>query len=118
TGKMFAPKVVGQSGDETFNHFFGDLYPKTIDRSNFKQFCLTKIDEILPILVDYALVSDYNCWLYLDSDGTYSYEILKRENLPDLTYNFNDFSFTRPTVDSWNESNTVKYKGKTVLELQ
>jgi hypothetical protein len=22
-GKMFAPKVVGQAGDETFNHFFG-----------------------------------------------------------------------------------------------
>jgi hypothetical protein len=23
SGKMFAPKAVGQAGEETFNHFFG-----------------------------------------------------------------------------------------------
>lgn len=116
-GKMFAPKVVGQAGDETFNHFFGDLYPETIDRNNFKNFCLTKINEILPIVVDYALVSDYNCWFYR-KDDQFSYEVLKRDDLPELTYNFSDFSFTKPTTESWNESNTVKFKDKTVLELQ
>lgn len=116
-GKMFAPKVVGQAGDETFNHFFGDLYPETINRNNFKNFCLTKINEILPIVVDYALVSDYNCWFYR-KDDQFSYKILKRDDLPELTYNFSDFSFTKPTTVSWNESNTVKFKGKTVLELQ
>lgn len=117
SGKMFAPKVVGQAGDETFNHFFGDLYPETINRNNFKNFCLTKINDILPIVVDYALVSDYNCWFYRKGDQ-FSYEILKRDDLPELTYNFTDFSFTKPTIASWNESNTVKFKGKTVLELQ
>lgn len=117
SGKMFAPKVVGQAGDETFNHFFGDLYPETINRNNFKNFCLTKINEILPIVVDYALVSDYNCWFYR-KDDQFSYEILKRDDLPELTYKFSDFSFTKPTIASWNESNTVKFKGKTVLELQ
>jgi len=117
SGKMFAPKVVGQAGDETFNHFFGDLYPETINRNNFKNFCLTKINEILPIVVDYALVSDYNCWFYR-KDGKFSYEVLKRDDLPELTYNFSDFSFTKPTTASWNESNTVKFKGNTVLELQ
>lgn len=117
SGKMFAPKVVGQAGDETFNHFFGDLYPETINRNNFKNFCLTKINEILPIVVDYALVSDYNCWFYR-KDDQFSYEILKRDDLPELTYNFTEFSFTNPTTASWNESNTVKFKGNTVLELQ
>lgn len=116
-GKMFAPKVVGQAGNETFNHFFGDLYPEVIDRSNFKNFCLTKINEILPVVVDYALVSDYNCWFYLE-EGQYNHEVLKRENLPDLTFAHTDFSFTKSTEESWNESNTVKFKGKTVLELQ
>ena len=116
-GKMFAPKVVGQAGNETFNHFFGDLYPELIDRNNFKHFCLSKIHEVLPIVVDYALVSDYNCWFYREND-TYRCEILKREDLPDLTYSFQDFSFTKASEDSWNESNTVKYKGRTVLELQ
>lgn len=76
-GKMFAPKVVGQAGDETFNHFFGDLYPDIINRNNFKKFCLSKINEMLPIIVDYALVSDYNCWFYRNDD-TFNYEILKK----------------------------------------
>lgn len=117
SGKMFAPKVVGQAGNDTFNHFFGDLYSEAINRNNFKNFCLLKINEILPIVVDYALISDYNCWFYR-KENTFSYEVLKRDDLPDLTYDFKDFSFTKPTKESWNESNTVKFKGKTVLELQ
>ena len=71
----------------------------------------------MPIVVDFALVSDYNCWFYRKGEK-FSYEVLKRDDLPELTYNFSDFSFTKPTTASWNESNTVKFKGKTVLELQ
>jgi hypothetical protein len=116
-GKMFAPKVVGQAGDNTFNHFFGHLNTTEINRTNFKEFCLKNISEILPIVVDYALVSDYNCWFYR-KDDTFSYEIIKRADLPDLTFDKNNFTFTKSTVTEWNESNTVKYKGKTVMELQ
>jgi len=68
-GKMFAPKVVGQAGDETFNHFFGHLSSNHIDKTTFKDFCLNKIDKMLPIIIDYALVSDYNCWLYRTDDS-------------------------------------------------
>lgn len=117
TNKMFAPKVVGQSGDETFNHLFGHLYSQQINRENFKYFCLNKIHEILPIVVDYALVSDYNCWFYFDKDK-YRKFVLKRTDLPELTYQFRDFSFTKPTEAEWKESNTVKYKGTTIMELQ
>ena len=28
------------------------------------------------------------------------------------------FSFTKETIDKWNESNTVKYDGKTIGEFQ
>lgn len=116
-GKMFAPKAVGQAGDKTFNHFFGHLYPNEIDRTNFKEFCLQNISEILPIVVDYALVSDYNCWFYRKNDS-FSHEIIKRDDLPDLTFEKSHFTFTKPTAPKWIESNTVKYKGKTVMELQ
>jgi hypothetical protein len=116
-GKMFAPKVVGQAGDDTFNHFFGHLSTTEITRANFKDFCINHIDEMLPIIVDYALVSDYNCWFYF-SEKTFDYEILKREDLPELTFDYKNFSFTKPTAYEWVESNTIKYKGKTVLELQ
>ncbi len=116
-GKMFAPKVVGQAGDDTFNHFFGHLSLNHIDKTTFKEFCLNNIDKMLPIIVDYALVSDYNCWFYR-TDDSFNYEIIKREDLPELTFEFKDFSFTKPTKNLWNESNTVKYRGKTILELQ
>lgn len=116
-GKMFAPKVVGQAGDDTFNHFFGHLYEEKICKKNFKEFCINSIDEMLPIIVDYALVSDYNCWIYLKEDS-FDYEIIKRDNLPELTFEYKNFSFTKPTATEWIESNTIKYKGKTVLELQ
>lgn len=116
-GKMFAPKVVGQAGNETFNYFFGHLSDEEISKTNFKQFCINHIDEMLPIIVDYAFVSDFNCWLYL-KDKKFHYEILKRDDLPELTFDYKSFSFSKPTVNEWIESNTVKYKGKTVLELQ
>lgn len=117
SGKMFAPKVVGQAGNETFNHFFGHLSTEEITRNNFKEFCLNHIDEMLPIIVDYALVSDFNCWFYI-KDKTFHYEILKRDDLPELTFDYKNFTFTKPTANEWVESNTIKYKGKTVLELQ
>jgi hypothetical protein len=116
-GKMFAPKVVGQAGDETFNHFFGHLSFEKITRSNFKKFCLENIEDMLPIIIDYALVSDYNCWIYYENQNL-KFEIIKRDDLPELTFEKQKFTFTKPTVGSWIESNTIKYNGKTVLELQ
>ena len=116
-GKMFAPKVVGQSGEDTFNHFFGHLSSTEITRKNFKEFCLNNIDEMLPVIIDYALVSDLNCWFYL-KDGKYFNEILKRGDMPELTFEHKNFTFTKTTVSEWNESNTIKHKGKTVLEIQ
>ena len=117
SARMFAPKVVGQSGEKTFNYFFGHLSSKTITKNSFKEFCLLKIDKMLPIIVDYALISDVNCYLYNDNNN-FNYEIIKREEKPDITYNLDDFSFTRGSVNDWNESNTVKYKGKSIIELQ
>lgn len=116
-GKMFAPKVVGQAGDDTFNHFFGHLSIEEISRKNFKNFCINNIDDILPIVIDYALVSDYNCWLYYENEKL-RFDIIKRDDLPELTFDKKNFTFTKPTSSSWIESNTIKYNGKTILELQ
>ena len=115
--KMFAPKVVGQAGDETFNHFFGHLTNEQITRQNFKKFCLEHIEEMLPIIIDYALVSDNNCWIYFENE-VLKFELIKREDLPELTFDRKYFTFTKPTESNWLESNTIKYKGKTILELQ
>jgi hypothetical protein len=34
---------------------------------------------MLPVIVDYALVNDFNCWIYLKEDS-FNYEIIKRES--------------------------------------
>lgn len=116
--KMFAPKVVGQSGDKTFNHFFGDLDSNVINRENFKKFCIEHVEEMLPIIVDYALVSDYNCWMYLKDDNSYDFKIIERGDFPELVFDRKRITFTNPTVAEWGESNTVKYDGVPVAEFQ
>lgn len=117
SGKMFAPKVVGQSGLKVLNHYFGDLYKEEITRDNFKEFCLENVNEILPVLIDYALVSDYNCYVYLFDDDI-EFDTIKRGNFPELTFEKERFTFTKSTVLEWNQSTTVKYDGETVLEMQ
>jgi hypothetical protein len=114
---MFAPKVVGQSGLRLFNHYFGDLYNEEITRDNFKLFCLEKVDEILPVLIDYALVSDHNCFVYFLNEDI-NYDIIERGVFPELTFEKENFTFSRSTVEEWNESTTVRYNGETVLEMQ
>ncbi|MGM1055433.1 MAG: hypothetical protein ACQEWG_06065 [Bacteroidota bacterium] len=116
--KMFAPKIVGQSGDKTFNHYFGDLADEKIDRNNFKEFCLSRVHEILPVLIDYALVSDKTSWVYIDNHKQLIFKNILRENLPDLTFNRKDFSFTNETVSEWNETTTAKFLRKTIIEFQ
>lgn len=116
-GKMFAPKVVGQSGLKVLNHFFGDLYEEEITRENFKKFCIENVSEILPILIDYALVSDYNCYVYFLNDNI-EFDVIKRGIFPELTFEKDKFTLTKSTVLEWNNSTTVKYDGETILEMQ
>lgn len=116
SNRKFAPKIVGQAGDETFNHVFGHLQEEAITRDNFKAFCIEYVDSIFEIALDYALISDYTCWIYL-RDNAYDFDLIERGDVPDRTFEKSDFSFTR-TLEDWNESVTVKYEGKTVMEFQ
>lgn len=128
SNKMFAPKVIGQSSWEVFNHFFGHLRQDEINRDSFKTFCFDNVQEILPILIDYALLSDFNCWFYKEN-GSFNYKIIPRLDLPDLTFERKNFSFTNnrkiykinatKAINNWNkESNTIKYNGKSIIEIQ
>jgi hypothetical protein len=77
---MFAPKVIGQTGDELLIIFLV-IYRMKKSKKNFKEFCINNIDEMLPVIVDYALVSDFNCWIYLKEDS-FNYEIIKERIFP------------------------------------
>jgi hypothetical protein len=116
-GNKFAPKVVGQAGIDTFNHYFGHLNDKEINRDSFKDFCINKINEIMPIFIDYALVSDNNCFVYYEKDKLIC-KIVPRGNLPDLTFEYGEFSFSKKSSVEWKESNSVAYKGMNIMEIQ
>jgi len=115
--KMFAPKVVGQSGDSTFNYVFGHLTKNVVTRANFKAFCFDNIEAILPIVIDYALISDINIFVSIEGD-TLKWDVIERGNLADLSFERSEITFTKNTVESWVESNTIKVSGITIMEMQ
>lgn len=116
--KKYAPKIIGQPGNKTINHFFGHLVEYEIDRNSFKRFCFDNVSEIVPILLDYSLISDYNCYLYLYDDMSFDKKIYKRGTLPELVFDNRDFEFTRSSIYEWNESNSFRYKNVTAGEFQ
>ena len=75
------------------------------------------ISEIMPIYVNHLLDSDYLLWIRENSE-TYDYKIYKKDFAKNYTWEKNCFSFTRPSIDEWNESNTVKYKDISIGEFQ
>lgn len=117
SNKKFAPNVVGQPGNEVINYYFGDIAGYEITRSNFKQFCYENVHEIIPILLDYALISDFSCWIYRQRDGSLGFDVFHRGDAPELTFSRDDFTFTR-SLEDWNESVTVKYNNETIAEFQ
>ena len=110
---MFALKAIDKL---RFLIIFKHIANDVINRDNFKLFCLKNIDEILPIIIDYALVSDFNCWLFKQND-VFKCISIKRDNLPDLSFDRKKFSFTnnRKTypidsfkkIDNWNEESNL-----------
>lgn len=111
------PSECGQPGRETFDLYFGHLYQGKIDNSTFKQLVFAKVDQMLPIYLAHLFDCDYLLHVFIDSPSD-GYRIFKKANLPQFKWNLNNFSFTRPSVSQWNESNTVRYNGITLGEFQ
>ena len=78
---------------------------------------LNHIGEIFPIYVKHLLDSDYLLWIHKEKN-TYEYQIFDSKFAQDAEWNSQDFSFTKPTVEEWNESNTLKYNGISIGEFQ
>lgn len=119
-GKMVCPPEVGQPGSKTCLLYFKDYLPAGITevtKSQFKEMVLTYIDKIMPIYVEHLFDSDWLLWIYEEKDG-YKHMEISKENIKQFKWEKERFSFTKNTVSEWNESNTVKYDGKTIGEFQ
>ena len=119
-GNMVCPPEVGQPGSKTCLLYFSEFFePGTseVTRDSFKQMVFRYIDQIMPIYVNHLFDSDWLLWIYETKEGFKHLEISK-ENIKNYVWDYERFSFTKSTVNEWNESNTVKYDGVSIGEFQ
>lgn len=119
-GKMVCPPEVGQPGSKTCLLYFGQFFEENIDvvtSEKFKIMVLSNIEKIIPIYVEYLFDSDWLLWIYEERE-TYKYKIISKKEIKDFIWDKKDFSFTKSILSEWNESNTVKYCGKSLGEFQ
>lgn len=119
-GKMVCPPEVGQPGSKTCLLYFKKCLEKDIDevnRETFKQMVFNKIEEMMPIYVEHMFDSDWLLWIYKVKDE-YAHTEVNKNSIQEFKWEREKFSFTKPTMDEWNESNTVKYEGTSIGEFQ
>ncbi len=119
-GKMVCPPEVGQPGSKTCLLYFAQFFEEgttEVTREAFKKMVFEHIDEIMPIYVEHLFDSDWLLWIYETRKG-YEYIAINQADISDFVWEKSRFSFTRRTMEEWNESNTVKYEGITIGEFQ
>lgn len=120
TGKMVCPPDVGQPGKETCLKFFKDFFPAgttSINNDDFKKMVFSHISDLLPIYTDHLFESDWLLWIY-EKGKKYTYRIINKNDIKAINWKREQLSFTRPSIDEWKESNTVKYNNITIGEFQ
>ena len=116
-GCKVAPRTVGQAGFEKLNIYFSDIYGKKIDnQDDIKHLICESPERVLPIFFEHLFDADYILWIFQDEKG-FSFHLLKGDSGIDIDYEKKYFSFTKD-YDEWNESTTLKYKGKSIAEIQ
>lgn len=121
TGNRVCPPEVGQPGSATCLLYFKNYLPVGIeDVSNvdFKKMVLNRIEELIPIYLSHLFDSDWLLWIF-KIGKEYKFEAIHQSEIQsDIIWEHDRFSFTKPTVEEWLESNTVKYNGETIGEFQ
>lgn len=126
--KKVAPQNVGQPTSSTYFHHFLEIYNNYVIPNDyaskcqlFKKVSIEKIDEVMAIYWNNLFHCDYLFHIYniIDSYGnlTNNSQYIVYPYLTSKNFEKSKFSFTQ-AVNSWNESNTVKYYGITIGEFQ
>lgn len=119
-GKMVCPPEVGQPGSKTCLLYFSKFFGKDIaevTRESFKKMVYENIEKIMPIYVEHLFDSDWLLWLYETKKG-FEYKAINKSDIKQFDWKYEKFSFTKETIEEWNESNTVKYNGISIGEFQ
>lgn len=126
-GKV-APQNIGQPTSETYFKYFKNIInediPKSYEdrRALFKKITIEKIDLVMKEYWNNLFECDYYIHFFniIDSKGNINtkpyYIVLSKPN-KSPHWNKNKFTFTK-TLETWNESCTVKYCGISIGEFQ
>lgn len=124
-GKMVCPPEVGQPNDKTCYLYFKNLIEEDhIDNLIFKKMVFNHIDEMLNIYITHMFDSDYLLRIFIDKENAkqtgniFNYEIFEKNVGSNFIWDKNKISFSKKTVEDWNESNTVYYDGISLGEFQ
>lgn len=125
-GKKVCPPEVGQPNDKTCYVYFKQFVKeKFINKINFKEMIYNHIDKILPIYLSHMFDSDYLLRIYennkkdvLLTGYVYGFDIVNKDFGKDFVWEREKITFSQPTIDLWNESNTVYYSGISLGEFQ
>lgn len=117
TGSRVAPREVGQPGYDKLNKYFAHIYGRKInDQEDIKRLFLFKIEQILPIMIKHFFDADYLLWIF-PTGIDFDYKIINGNTSINIEYKNENFTFTRD-LNTWNNSNTLKYKGISIAEIQ
>lgn len=134
-GKV-APQVIGQPTDETYfdeinEHLKFDIIVELENRGLkdnyesrskiFKEITLNRIGEIINVYWEHLFSCDYLLYVYnvIKKNKLLNepcFMVFNKSYVPPL-WDPSKFSFTR-NIDSWNESNTLKYCNYSIGEFQ
>ena len=119
-GKV-CPAIVGQPGDDALQTFFSDWLPASGSSSlGFKQMVLQHVADVFPQYLDFLFWCDWLSLFHYDAKGNAftRLEALHKSSIQQLGWDPQRFSFTKPTLTEWSESNTIRYDGESIAEAQ
>lgn len=116
TSDKVAPRTVGQAGFPILNEFFSDVYGDEIKtQTDVRKLVYENIHEILPVFIDNLFQSDIT--VFLSRRDLENVQAIRAEEVANYTFTREEFTFTRD-LESWKESTTLKYHGKSIAEIQ
>jgi hypothetical protein len=115
--KICPPEVGQPSATTCYEYFYPYIDGDKVTNDTFKNMVLNHIDKIIPIYVTHLFDSDYLLWIHKNKDK-WIYDIFDKNTAKNIIWIKDKFSFTKPNIDEWYESNTVKYDNITIGEFQ
>lgn len=113
------PPELGQPCIETFNQLF--MIPRSMkpikNKQEFKKIVYEQIDVLLDEYLSKLFSSDY-IFHFQKNNEYFQFTIIESKILKSFKFDKKFISFTKETIEEWNESNTVKYNCVSIGEFQ